>query len=77
MAKQAETPLSLVDFIKQKKREACRVCLLSDEVRQQLAHAREKGITRRVQLAWLKAEIGADIVDADLTQHVNGRHDDE
>lgn len=67
---------TLTDYMKAKKRAACPVCQLSDTVRRQLVEAREKGIRRRDQLEWLRVEVGADITDADLTQHVNGRHDE-
>jgi len=75
-AADGEQVLALVDFMKQKKREACRVCHLPDEVRAQLRSASDKKIRRKDQLEWLREEIHAEITSGELDQHYSGRHDE-
>lgn len=70
-----KSPTSLVDFVKAKKRAACPVCQLPEEVRAQLKEARSKKITRSVQLEWLRDEVGVEIDDLDLNSHIAGRHE--
>ncbi len=67
---------SLVEFMRQKRREACPVCALPEDVRAQLATASDKGITQKHVLEWLRSAIGASITKDELTGHRNGRHDD-
>lgn len=72
--------MGLVEYAKRRRlemaREACRVCGLPDEVREQLRTASDRGIRRRDQLDWLRLHVGVDIADAELTTHRNGRHDE-
>lgn len=68
--------MGLVDYMKEKKREACPVCKLPEFVREQLALAKEKKITRRDQLEWLDKVVHADISNRDLDAHYSGRHDE-
>lgn len=71
-----EQVMGLVEFMKQKKRDACPVCQLPDEVRKQLSIASDKGIKRRHQLEWLKKEVGVELTNGDLNSHYAGRHDE-
>lgn len=65
---------SLVDFVKARKCEGCRVCALPKELLDQVRSASEKKIKRTVVLEWLNKEHGAKITDADLTAHYGQRH---
>lgn len=76
-AKPSTPTLGLVDYVKAKRREACRVCQLPDDVRDQLATASDKGIKRGVVLEWLRESVGIKITDSELTVHKNGRHDEQ
>jgi hypothetical protein len=67
---------SLVEFMQDKRRADCPVCKLPEDVRKQLATAAEKGIRRKDVLEWLRAVIGVQITDVELTAHRNGRHDE-
>lgn len=67
---------TLVDFLRDKKREDCPVCKLSDGIRDQLAAARGKKITRKNQLEWLRDVVSAEITNRDLDGHYQGRHDE-
>ena len=77
MSKTTVPVLGLVDFMRQKRREACPVCRLSAEVRSQLDTASDKGIKRKDVLEWLHRVVGSPITDAELTAHRTGRHDDQ
>lgn len=78
--KAKEQIMGLVEFARKQRlaasREACRVCHLTDEVREQLRTASDRGIRRGVQLEWIRTYAGVDITDAELTAHRNGRHDE-
>ena len=77
MSKATTAPvLGLVDFMRQKRREACPVCKLPQEVREQLATASDKGITQKYVLEWLRTTVGVPITKDELTGHRNGRHDE-
>lgn len=73
----SKPPRTLAAFVHAKRRSGCPVCALPAGVRQQLTEARNRKITRAVQLEWLRTEVGVKVTDADLTAHVNGRHDVE
>jgi hypothetical protein len=73
MAKETQ---SLADYMRAKKREACAVCQLPDDVRGQLEEAKERGILLRHQLEWLRTVIGADIARQELISHRTGGHDE-
>lgn len=75
MTKIAASPRSLAEFVKDKRREACAVCRLPAEVRDQVRTAGEKKIHRRTVLDWLKTDCSAPITDTELTVHTNGHHD--
>jgi hypothetical protein len=68
--------LGLVDYMRAKRREGCKVCQLSGDIRAQLRTASDKKILIRDQIAWLRDVVGADITADDLTSHRSGRHDD-
>lgn len=67
---------SLTEFLLAKRREACAVCALPDDIRDQIASAREKRIERRVIREWLDEDCGIKVPDAAFTTHSNGHHDD-
>ena len=77
MSKQREeTSLSLVDFVKLKRKENCKICKMPVEVRGQIGKpASEKHISRDQQVEWLKLVTGVEVTVEDLNAHVNGRHD--
>lgn len=77
MSKPKSEPRSLVDFMRAKRRAACKVCQLPDDVREQLRTASDKDIKRRDVLEWLRTEVGSDITDAELTSHKAGHHDEQ
>ena len=64
---------SLIEYVLAKRREACAVCALPDEVRAQL---REKKYERRVIRAWLLADYGMDIPDSIFTTHSAAHHEE-
>ena len=67
--------LSLVDYVREKRRESCPVCALPDALRQQMALAGDRKIKRSVVVAWLNDEHRAAVTEDDINSHVNGRHD--
>lgn len=76
--KHAETIMALVDFARQGRlaeaRARCPVCRLPDPIKDELRDAVRRGMERRWQTAWLKAQ-GYEITNAELTTHRNGGHD--
>ena len=72
MSKKQAVPLA--DFMRAKKRAACKVCQLPADVLEQLAAARSAKIRRPDMLDWLRTEVGSDITDAELTAHYSARH---
>lgn len=72
MAKSKAVPLA--DFMKAKRRAACKVCQLPADVLDQLVAARTAKIRRPDMLEWLRTEVGVDVTDAELTGHYSGRH---
>lgn len=75
MAQTVKTPKALVDFVKDRRRAACVVCSLPDDVRVQVRTAREKKIDRRTVIEWLHAEVDSKIGETDLAAHTNGHHE--
>lgn len=67
----------LADFMKAKRRAACKVCALPSEVLDQLIAARSAKIRRADMLEWLRTEVGAEITDAEMTAHYSARHANE
>mgnify|MGYP001574931935 FL=1 len=67
---------SLLSYVLAKRREACAVCGLSDDLRSQIVSAREKKIERRTIRAWLLSEHGVDIVDSIFTSHSAAHHEE-
>jgi hypothetical protein len=68
--------VTLLDFMREKKRAGCAICALPDAVRAQLLSARDKKIRRADQIEWLRSVIGAEITHRDLDSHYAGRHDE-
>lgn len=74
--KQSRLNVTLVDFVKAKRRENCRVCKLPVAVRGQIGRpAGEKKISRDQQLEWVALVTGVKLTLEEFNQHVNGRHD--
>lgn len=67
--------LTLVDFLKKKRRADCVVCQLPQEVLDQLQVAKKKKITRVEQLAWLNEELGYEVEYDHMEVHYKGQHD--
>lgn len=67
---------SLIEYVLARRREACAVCALPDDIRAQLQAARDKKIERRVIRAWLQAEHGKDIADSVFTSHSAAHHEE-
>lgn len=67
--------LSLMEFVKERRRAECGICALSDEVRAQIAGASDKKIKRPVVIDWLQKEHDVKVTEDDLARHVNARHD--
>lgn len=67
--------LSLVEYVRERRRADCVVCRLTEEVRKQITTAADKKIKRAVVIAWLQEEQGVTISEDDLTVHANARHD--
>lgn len=68
--------LSLVEYVRERRRAECPVCRLPDAIRQQMAGASDKKIKRTVVLSWLKDEHKIDVTDSDLTTHYSAKHDE-
>lgn len=68
---------SLTDYIRAKRREACAVCSLPDELREQVRIASTKKITRDVVLAWLREEHGVSLSRDDFQAHQAAHHDQQ
>ena len=66
--------LSLVDYLKKKRRADCVVCQLPEEVLEQLQDAKKKKITRLEQLAWLNEELGYEVTYDHMETHYKGQH---
>lgn len=73
----AKQTVPLADFMRAKKRAACKVCRLPADVLDQLLAARTAKIRRPDMLEWLRTEVGADITDVELTAHYSARHSNE
>jgi hypothetical protein len=67
--------LSLLEYVRERRRAECSVCALPDALRDQMAKASERKIKRAVVVAWLLDEHGHTITEDDINAHVNGRHD--
>lgn len=65
-----------MEFSKAKRREACPVCQLPDEVREQMRSSRDKKITQQMIKEWLMTDYKKDIKLESLASHNAGHHDD-
>lgn len=75
-APKVTTPkVTLLQFVKDKRRANCRLCALAAPIRAELKIARERKIPRTVQIEWLKTECGIAIGEEELDLHRQGRHD--
>lgn len=74
--KQPKPDVTLVAFVKAKRRENCQVCKLPVEIRGQLGRpASEKHISRDQQIEWVELATGVKLTLEEFNAHVNGRHD--
>ena len=71
---QKKEALSLVDYLKKRRRADCVVCQLPEDVQGQLQDAKRKKITRLEQLAWLNDELGHEVTHDDMEKHYKGQH---
>ena len=67
--------LTLTEFVRAKKRAACPVCGLTEDVRSQLIEARTKKIKRAEQLEWLAVQHQIKLTGAELDCHYSGKHE--
>lgn len=68
--------VTLVDFVKAKRRENCRACKLPVDIRGQIGRpASEKKISREQQIEWVTLVTGVTLTMEEFNAHVNGRHD--
>jgi len=70
-----KTKLSAVEYQMAKKRAACGVCKLSDDLKEQLAEARTRKMRVPEQLEWLSVEHGIKLTRADFDRHHSARHE--
>lgn len=66
---------SLVQFVRDKKRAGCPVCMLPEAVRAEIEAARSRKIGRAEQIEWLKSEHRVTITRAQFDAHHSGRHE--
>lgn len=69
------SPISLDEYLMQKKRAGCAICRLPLEARAEIKKAREKRERQADIIEWLQVAYKAKIVPADFTSHVSGRHE--
>jgi hypothetical protein len=68
---------SLTQFVRDQRKNGCKVCALGAEVIQQIKTASRNKIPQQIVLDWLREEHGADVTAADLRAHSNQRHNEE
>ena len=66
---------SLLDFERDKRRAACAVCCLPEDIRDQLRLAREKKIPQAIVLEWLRGEHAITLARQDFVVHGAAHHD--
>lgn len=71
----AKPARSLSQFMRDKKKQDCKVCALGAAVVGEIRTASRNKIPRQIVLEWLNDEHNAGIARADLEAHANGRHD--
>lgn len=74
-AKKKKEPLTLLNFIIEKKRRHCKVCALPLEIIEQVRSARSRAVRLPEVVEWLKAEHGITLTRADFEAHHSGRHE--
>ena len=67
--------LSLVDFVRAKKRAGCPICELPADIRGEMVEARRKKITRAEVMEWLEKAVGVTVTPTQMDLHYSGRHD--
>lgn len=68
--------LSAAEYQMAKKRAACGVCKLSDDLKEQLVLARTRKMRVPEQLDWLREQYGIKLTRADFERHHSGRHEE-
>ena len=66
---------SLLDFERDKRRAACPVCVLPQDIRAQLRVAKEKKIPQAIVLEWLRGEHAITLARQDFVVHGAAHHD--
>jgi hypothetical protein len=70
-------PRTLTDYVRAKRRKACPVCSLSDDLREQMKRARAQKIPQDDVRAWLKEDYGIELARSDFTSHGAAHHDQQ
>lgn len=65
---------SLRDFVRDKKREGCRICALPPDILEQVKSASVTKIPRATVIEWLKAELKTTFTSDEFDKHTSGRH---
>ena len=66
---------SLIEFVRDKRREKCKVCQVPDELRRELVAAKGKKIGQEFMLMWLANDHGFELTADELQGHNAGHHD--
>lgn len=75
MGEKAPERQSLIEFMKEKRRKACPVCAIPEDIREEMGVARSRKIKRPDVVEWLNNVMGFKITNADLDGHYSGKHD--
>lgn len=70
-----KTRRSLVQFVRDKKREGCPICALPAEVIDQIKTAVTRKISRAEQIEWLATEYQVTVTKGQFETHVSARHE--
>jgi predicted transcriptional regulator len=66
---------SLVEFVRDEKRSKCKACQIPEELRMQMAAARDKKIGQDIVIKWLRDDHGITITSDELLSHHAAHHD--
>ena len=75
MATAKQQGRTLNEYVRAKRREACAVCRLPDDIREQMISARKAKLSRETVLDWLREEHGVEITHDQMTSHGSAHHD--
>ena len=67
---------SLQEYARDQKRKDCPICALPPDVLEELKGVGKRlKISRELQIAWVKEDVGVTITDDQLTNHYSGKHE--